>query len=138
MAEGQKQPIELMRQLAAGLARSIDETLRPPLRAYPAGLGFRLDLDGSEVEIDVGYPWDLRVPTASNLEGAAEVALGQAQAELAEATTEPWPSRSASALRGARGLPEIEAEMCGNMLELRFTHGTAVMRLTPIELRIDA
>jgi hypothetical protein len=131
-----EQPVDLMRELASGLAHSINNTLEPPLHAETVGLGVRIYVGGEVIEIDVGYPWDLRVPIASNVEGAAEILLSQAQAELAEATTEPWPARMTDALVDARGLPDVEAKLIDDSLKLRFHFGSAVIELTPIKVRL--
>jgi hypothetical protein len=131
-----EQPVDLMRELAAGLAHSISKTLEPPLRAETVGLGVRIYVGGEVIEIDVGYPWDLAEPIASNIEGVAEIVLSQAQAELAEATTEPWPARMTAAPVNARGLPEVEAKLVDDLLELRFHFGSMVIELAPIKVRL--
>lgn len=41
-----EQPVDLMRELAAGLAHSISETLESPLRAEAVGLGIRIYVGG--------------------------------------------------------------------------------------------
>jgi hypothetical protein len=123
-----EQPIDLMRELAAGLTYSISKTLEPPLRAETVGLGVRIYVGAEVIEIDVGYPWDLTVPIPSNIEGAAEILLSQAQAELAEATTEPWPAHMTDAPVDARGLPDVEAKL--------IDFGSTIIELTPIKVRL--
>src|SRR5271168_3182341 len=107
------QPMAVMRQLAAGLAVSIAETLGDSVDVVPAGLGVRLEMPGEMVEIDIGYPWDLGLPLAQNIEGNTEIALGHVQAVLAEATTEPWPARVLDRPTDAQGLPRPVVRLVG-------------------------
>jgi hypothetical protein len=62
----------------------------------------------------------------------ATQSLHQIQQEITEATTEPWPARSAE---GYRGFPEPDGELAGNELHLWFGEKTApVLVLKPIDL----
>ncbi|HSZ13810.1 MAG TPA: hypothetical protein VK790_07230 [Solirubrobacteraceae bacterium] len=93
-------------------------------------------MEGDTVEIDLGYPWGMRASLADNIEGNTEIVLSQVQAELAEATTEPWPVLAGSRTADARGLTDLEAKLVGDVLELRFRSGSKTIELRPIDLKV--
>jgi hypothetical protein len=132
-------PTELRAELAVGLARSLGEILVPPQSVTAVGTGISLCVDGRRSYVfDVVSPsWPRDEPLAASIEGDVQITLGQIQAELAEVTTEPWPGRSEASPTEAHGLPDVEAELTGNTLNVRFRWGSAAIELAAIKLELD-
>ncbi len=129
-----EQPDGLIQRLADGLALSIGAAVGPRMKVDSVKFGLRLTIHGDQMEFDLDYPWDLGIPIAENIVGCTEIVLNLIQAELAEATTEPWPAQYGSRVADARGLPAPEPKLAGKLLELRFRYGSDVVALQPIDL----
>lgn len=128
----------LISQLAYGLVESISATIASGARIEKAALGLWLTIDADRVDVRLGSPiWDASRPLADNVLESAGSALGLVQSELARATTEPWPARSASRAFGAHGLPRPELELAGSSLFIRFRCGSELVELKPIQFDID-
>jgi hypothetical protein len=128
------QQLRIMQELADGLAKSIGEIVTPSVHIEAMWLGIRLDLPTGMVEIDTEYPWDPDVPVRESIQGTAEIMLSQAQTELAEATTEPWPFSMAERSDTARGLPVPEVEITGDVVSIRFRSGSDIVELSPVNI----
>jgi len=128
----------LINRLAYGLVESISATTTSGVRVEKAALGLWLTIDDDRIDVRLGSPmWDASRPPADNVMRSAEAALGLVQSELARATTEPWPARSANRAPGAHGLPQLELELAGSSLFIRFRSGPELVELKPIEFDID-
>lgn len=129
-----EQPDGLIQRLADGLALSIGAAIGPRMKIDSVKFGLRLTIDGNQMEFDLDYPWDLGIPVAESIVGCAEIVLNLIQAELAEATTEPWPAQYGNRVADAHGLPTPEPRLVGELLELPFRYGSDVIALQTIDL----
>jgi len=134
-----KPPTALIAELAAGLASDLRAIFVPPDRVKAAGTDLHVRMDGRDYAFAVGSDlWPRDASLAANVEADVEITLGAIQSELAEVTTEPWPGRSAAKPADATTpLPEFEATLTGETLNLLLRWGSAVTEFPAIRLKVD-